>query len=157
MLKPTSLRDHLTRLVPALANDPDKLLVFIDDGHIRATAAKGSLAYEYRYTLNLVVTDWADHADKLVLPILLWLGTNQPEHLLNYDTQAQGFRFEADMLNNTTADISIKLALSERVAVRQAAGGLTVEHLPDQPAEFGPMAGDWQLFVNGVLTAEWKT
>ena len=39
MLKPHSLRAHLTAATPELRNDPDKLTLFITDGRIVAAGA----------------------------------------------------------------------------------------------------------------------
>ncbi|QNM96387.1 phage tail protein [Chitinimonas koreensis] len=153
MLKPQQLREHLARLVPGLATEPDKLLVFIKNGRIRSTGG-GSLSFEYQYTLNVVLLDYAGHSDAVFVPILAWLRANQLDLLQNADRQAQGFKFEAEHLNNNSADLSIELALTERVLVKQVPGGLDVRH-PDEPAD--PHAGieRWQLFVKDELLGEW--
>ena len=67
MKKPESLRQHLLASVPSLARDPDRLLVFIDEGRMRCTAAPG-LSFEYEYRLNLILTDYAGHADAVAVP-----------------------------------------------------------------------------------------
>ena len=41
MNKPSALRAHLLAAVPELHKNPDRLLVFIDNGTIRSTAAPG--------------------------------------------------------------------------------------------------------------------
>ncbi|PHV11319.1 phage tail protein [Chitinimonas sp. BJB300] len=128
MLKPKLLREHLTRLVPTLANDPDKLLVFIEDGKLRTNWGK-SLSFEYQYTLKMIVLDFADHADTVFVPILLWLKTHQPELILNADRQASGIGFVVEPLSHETSDIEIKLMLTERVKVAESNGGLEVMHL----------------------------
>lgn len=60
MNKPSSLRSHLLAAVPELRHNPDRLLIFIDQGRMRSTAAPG-LSFEYSYTLNLIFTDYAGH------------------------------------------------------------------------------------------------
>ena len=37
MKKPQPLRQHLLAAIPALASDPDKLLVFVDNGSLAST------------------------------------------------------------------------------------------------------------------------
>lgn len=134
MKKPDSLRALLRTAVPQLKRDPDKLHIFLDEGNIIATAAN-SLSFEYQYILNAIVTDYAGHPDTLMVPILGWLKVNQPEMMLNRDKMRDGFSFEAEILNTKTADISIKLRLTERVVVTDdpTSGTRTVTHL-DEPS-----------------------
>ena len=150
MNKPDSLRRLLASAVPYLKRDPDKLHIFIDEGRVAATAAP-SLSFEYAYTLNAIVTDFAGHPDTLMVPILDWLKRHQPEMLLNPDRMRDGFTFEADILNHKTVDLSIKLKLTERVGVRDDAstGQRTITHFDEPPVD--PYAGvvTWELYVNG--------
>ncbi|WP_254304332.1 phage tail protein [Candidatus Sodalis sp. SoCistrobi] len=69
MLYPDSLRVALTAAVPYVAQPLDCLHIFIDDGAIISTLAP-SLSFEYQYTLNLVITDYADSAEPLFVAIL---------------------------------------------------------------------------------------
>lgn len=153
MLKPASLRADLTGQCPWLAANPDKLLVFIDSGRIRNTGG-ASLSFEYRYTLNLVATDYQGHPSALIVPILAWLRTNQPEAALNPDLNEQAFTFEADILNHSTMDLSIKLVLSERVVVTEdTTGALTIEHMPEPPLDDDTI---WEeVFVKPDTAPDW--
>ncbi|GLO54773.1 tail protein [Pseudomonas putida] len=157
MNKPDSLRNHLLTAVPELRNDPDRLLVFIDNGTVRSTVAVG-LSFEYAYTLNVMLTDFAGHPDALMIPLLAWLMVNQHELIANLEKGKEAISFEADVLDNSKVDLSIKLALTERVIVKkQDDGTLQVSH-PDEPQlePFLP-AGDWKLFAGGELLAEWQS
>ncbi|NXZ90328.1 phage tail protein [Serratia fonticola] len=113
MLKPDSLRAAIAADVPYIAKNPDCLHIFIDKGGTFSTLAP-SISFEYQYTLNLVVTHDVDSADLLIVPILNWLRTNQPDIMANPDKRGDGFTFEADFLNNSLRDISIDLKLTER-------------------------------------------
>ncbi|PKF70873.1 phage tail protein [Pseudomonas fluvialis] len=157
MNKPNSLRAHLLEAVPELHKNPDRLLVFIDNGTIRSTAAPG-LSFEYSYTLNVILTDYAGHPDAVAIPLLAWLLVNQHELLTNLEKGKTAIAFEADVLDNSKVDLSIKLPLTERVIVKKQAGGtLDVSH-PDEP-QLDPFleAGIWQLYANGMLLAEWQS
>ena len=74
MLKPASLREHLTAALPQLRRDPEKLVVFIAGGGLHSTLTQ-SLSFEYRYTLRLLLLDYAGHADAVMAPLLIWLRT----------------------------------------------------------------------------------
>ncbi len=135
MNKPSALRAHLLAAVPELHKNPDRLLVFIDNGTIRSTAAPG-LSFEYSYTLNVILTDYAGHPDAVAIPLLAWLLVNQPELLTNLEKGKTAIAFEADVLDNSKVDLSLKLPLTERVIVKkQEDGTLQVSH-PDEPQLF---------------------
>lgn len=135
MLKPASLRAAIEAALPDLKRNPDRLLVFIDEGTIRCTAA-ASLSFEYGYTLKVIVTDYAQHADTIMVPLLAWIATNQPELLANPDRQRDGIRFEADLLDKGKMDLALSIQLTERVVVRpMEGGGYTAEHVPEPPLD----------------------
>lgn len=135
MNKPSALRAHLLAAVPELHKNPDRLLVFIDNGTIRSTASPG-LSFEYSYTLNVILTDYAGHPDAVAIPLLAWLLVNQPELLTNLEKGKTAIAFEADVLDNSKVDLSLKLPLTERVIVKkQEDGTLQVSH-PDEPQLF---------------------
>lgn len=154
MIKPDSLRAHLTAALPELKRDPDKLLVFVDRGSLVSTLAPG-LSFEYRYTLNLILTDYAGHPDAVMVPLLVWLATHQPELLANPSLREQ-IAFEADLLANDKVDLDIKLPLTERVGVHPRAGsGYDVEHYPEPQLEANLEAARWEVYIKDELVASW--
>lgn len=157
MNKSESLRTHLLAAVPELRHSPDRLLVFIDKGKLRCTAA-ASLSWEYSYELQVILTDFAGHPDSVMLPLLAWVRTNQSELLANLDKSAQGIGFEADIIDRSKVDMAITLPLTERVVVkRQADGTYQVSHAPEpQYTEYQEPA-TWQVFAGGELLAEWQS
>ncbi|MCI3908852.1 phage tail protein [Pseudomonas viridiflava] len=132
MNKPESLRAHLLSHVPDLMQNPDRLLIFIDSGRVRCTAA-ASLSFEYGYQLQIILTDFAGHPDTLMLPLLQWVSLNQSELLANLEKSAEGITFEADMIDQSKVDLSITLPLTERVVVKQRADGTHSTHRPPEP------------------------
>lgn len=131
MNKPNSLRDHLLAADTTLAQNPERLLVFIDEGNIRATAAPG-LSFEWLYTLNVIITDYAGHPDNIAIPLLDWLRRNQPDLLTNIEKGKDAIGFEADILGNDKVDLSITLPLTERVIVKRLPDdSLEVTHPPE--------------------------
>ena len=132
MLKPNSLRAFLTDSNAFLKADPDRLLMFVDEGRIVASGTL-ALSHEYRYTLNLIVTDYPGAEDALLLPLLAWLRTNQPELFENPELRDNAIPFDVDLNNNQTVDISIKVSLTERVIVSydDTAQRVNVAHVPE--------------------------
>ncbi|MHA6159502.1 phage tail protein [Pseudomonas sichuanensis] len=146
MNKPDSLRAHLLQAVPDLQED--RLLMFIDEGKVRCTAA-ASLSFEYGYNLQIILTDYASHPDAVMVPLLGWLKIHQSELLENLDKSKEGVKFEADILDRTKVDLSITLPLTERVIVgADDQGNPTIEHAGEpQPAQW-PSMDEW-IVQNG--------
>ncbi|MBT2339463.1 MULTISPECIES: phage tail protein [Pseudomonas] len=132
MNKPDSLKAHLLATVAELKHNPDRLLIFIDNGKIRCTAA-ATLSFEYSFDLQVILTDFTGHPDSVMLPLLGWLSVNQSELLENLNKSAEGIQFEADILDNSKVDLSLTLPLTERVVVGKDAGGNTTVRHPGEP------------------------
>lgn len=152
MKKPADLRAHLTRWVPDLARNPEKLQLFIERG-VLATKFGASLAFEYRYTLLILVTDFAESADVLHVPLLAWIQTNQPNLLLDPERRDKAIVFRAEIIDHEKIDIELSLELSERVLVRELPAGYECEHLgePPLPDLSGPTG--WSIYLKGELLA----
>ncbi len=137
MNKPQSLRHALNKSVPYVRENPDRLHLFVDNGSLVATAA-ASISWEYRYTLNVVVTDFTGDQNLLMAPILYWLRDNQPDALQSPDEREKLFTFEVDILGNGACDLSLNLKLTERVLAREVNGQMQVEAVPepDEPEEY---------------------
>ena len=137
MNKPQSLRSALNKSVPYVVENPDRLHLFVDSGQLVATSA-ASLSWEYRYTLNIVITDFTGDQNLLMAPVMFWLRENQPDALQNSDQREKLFSFEVDILGNDRCDISMNLKLTERVVATTVDGKTRVEALPEPetPDEF---------------------
>lgn len=152
MIKPASLRAALETALPELAANPDRLVLYIDQGRIDQRA--GSLSFEYRYRLNVVLLDYPHHASTVIVPIVAWLMSHQPEIALNPEIGEQAFVFEAEILNHDSMDLALRLLLTERVLVATDpdTGATTATHLDE------PTLDDitWQLvFVQPNTAPDW--
>ncbi|OLU22474.1 phage tail protein [Pseudomonas sp. PA15(2017)] len=157
MKKPNSLRAHLLASIPALRQNPDRLLVFVDNGHIRATSAPG-LSFTYDYQLNVILTDFPGSPDAVSVPLLAWLLVNQADLLTNLEKGKDAIGFDVDVLDAGSVDLSLTLPLSERIIVkRQSNGTLHIEH-PDEPplTPHLPQA-TVQLIGDGQVLAEFAS
>ncbi|WLG55483.1 phage tail protein [Pseudomonas extremorientalis] len=143
MNKPESLRAHLLATVADLQHNPDLLLIFIDNGKVRCTAA-ATLSFEYSYDLQIILTAFAGHPDSVMLPVLGWISINQPELLENYEKMQTGIQFEADILDKDKVDLGLTLRLTERVVVgTDAQGNTTVKHAGEPQRVAGYLDPNW--------------
>jgi len=154
MKKPQLLRDHIARACPDLATNPEKMTVFVEGGNIVHTGTP-ALSFEYRYTVNVVITDWADSTDTLVVPVIAWLKRHQPDMFDNPERRAKGFRFVAEIIDHNTVDVSIELDLTETVAVKgetvDGINRLTTRHIGE------PVLADASQVETALdLAAEWR-
>jgi hypothetical protein len=154
MIKPDSLRAHITATLPELRRNPEQLQIFIDSGSIVRTGTPG-LSFEYRYTLTMIFTDFAAHPDSIMVPLLAWLSVHQVDLLQNFDKHGS-IAFEAEMLSNDLIDLKIKLPLTESVGVHpnEAGTGYNVEHYPEPAIETGLQGGHWLVYLKGELIGE---
>lgn len=147
MTKPASLRAALEAASDWIRANPDRLHLRVESGSLRSTGAD-SLSFEYRYLLVLTLIDFPGHPSLVMVPLLRWLRTHQPELILNPAQQEQGLRFEVDLLNNSACDLEIRLQLSERVRVTAGDdGSQTVEHLPEPPGPWPDESADFGLII----------
>lgn len=130
MNKPQSLREALNSAVAYLQENPDRLHLFVDRGALVATSA-ASVSWEYRYTLNVIITDFTGDQNLLMAAVMYWLRTNQPDALQNPTERDQLCTFEVDILGNGACDISINLKLTERVIAEEVIGVTEVRAVPE--------------------------
>jgi hypothetical protein len=164
MIKPASLRAHLTASTPELKTNPEKLTVFVKAGRL-ACAGGHSISYEYRYTLSVVVLDYNSHPDAIMVPLLAWVKRHQVELFENTELRDKSIRFEVEYLNAETLDLSIEIDLTERVIVQEGtdpASPLTarrynVTHAPE-PEHVGTVTEpqQWEVTAGGEVLASWS-
>jgi hypothetical protein len=82
--------------------------------------------------VNALVLDFAGDSDLVMIAIVEWARANQPDLVTNVDARSNGVTFEVDILNNSTVDLSIKMQLTESVAVStDESGKRTIRHVDD--------------------------
>lgn len=93
-----------------------------------------------------------------MVALLAWVEIHQRDLLDNSELRKSGIGFDVDFNNHQTIDLSIKLALTERVVVNRVNDGrLDVRH-PAEP-QLTPIYADefWQAYAGDSLLAEWHT
>lgn len=148
MYKLNSLRDHLMQHVPGLRDNPDRLHVFVDEqGSITCAAdASGTISgWQYRYEAKALVTDFAQHPDSFIAPILEWVLVEQPELLLSYSASEEGIRFDSDIISDTSIDLQVTLKLTERVTMRVENGARVITHHTEPQLNPQHEVQHWQI------------
>jgi hypothetical protein len=133
MKKPASLRAAIAATVPDLKENPERLIMWIDQGAV-ASPMTASLNFAYRYRLNILILGYAGKQPPIAIAILYWLRVNQP-NLLQPATNA--FSFEADFNDNSSVDLQIELQLTEQVVgVPDDEGRLTFDFIAEKDPLF---------------------
>lgn len=152
MKKPNQLRKILEQSHPDFVKNPDHLQLYVDGGQIVATGAT-SFSFEYRYTLNVVVTDYAGDIAALIVPMLAYLRTNQPEIFENPQIRENAFKFQVDYNNNHTADISFEIQLTERVISKKEGNNVQIHYAKEPTAQEWERLGKISVYL-GEITDE---
>nr|DAN41990.1 MAG TPA: tail completion protein [Caudoviricetes sp.] len=127
MKKPNQLRKILEQSHADFVKNPDRLQLYVDGGQVIATGAP-SFSFEYRYTLNVIATDYAGDIAALIVPMIAYLRTNQPEIFENPQMRENAFKFQVDYNNNDTADISFEIKLTERVVSKKDGDSVQIHY-----------------------------
>ncbi|MFA9487158.1 phage tail protein [Moraxella haemolytica] len=158
MKKPDLLRRHLLSSISALAKNPDRLLIYVDEGRMVNTLANG-LSFEYRYTLNIIITDFSEDMAVVAVALYAWLRDHQSELMANTDKAKDGITFVADILDNRKVDLSITLPLTERVIVKEVDGRVVIDY-PPEPTYTRPTVSQKVQLIdakNDVVLCEFPT
>ncbi|OHC96390.1 MAG: hypothetical protein A2792_00105 [Sphingomonadales bacterium RIFCSPHIGHO2_01_FULL_65_20] len=128
MKKPETLRAAIAAAVPDLADNPDRLIMWIDRGAV-ASPGTPSFNFTYSYRLNIFIVGYAGQQPPVAIAILHWLRVNQPDLL---QPGKDAFSFEADFLDNKSVDLQIELQLTECVtAIRREDGGFDMQFIAE--------------------------
>ena len=159
MKKPESLRAHMINAVKELQRDPERMLIFTENGNVRCTLASG-LSFEYEYKLNFILTEYAGDLDAVMIPLLDWMRVNQHEQMANLEKNKEAFKFETVLLDNHTVDLSMTLSITERVIVKRKDDGTLKVSFPDEPQYDTAAAPPLFTMIDqkhGNVLAEWMS
>ncbi|MEZ5688684.1 MAG: phage tail protein [Caenibius sp.] len=137
MKKPDSLRAKFVTAFPELATDPNRLRMWIEEGAPQCWSPDTDLSFTLNYKLTVVIEQWSRPVTLIFVALIDWLRVHQPE-LVTPSTDRNAIRFEADVLDNETSDLSFDIELDERVRVtRQPNGQIDIQPL-DEPDPMMP-------------------
>lgn len=154
MIKLASLREAMLAALPALRADPDRLSIFVDKGRCvsRRTAALG---YELRYECTLWLPEFAGGIDLVMVPLLLWLRTHQPDLFQRFERDDEAIIFAAEILDAERVNLMIRFELTEAVqlASRADGSGWDVARPPEPIAQDAPLADAPLASIAGAFAA----
>nr|WP_315290050.1 phage tail protein [Serratia proteamaculans] len=152
MLKPEQLRTALTNALPDLQTHPDKLHISLDNGRVVSTLGP-SLSFEYQYQLNLTLSDRATEEDLVMVTVLAWLRSHQPDILANAEKRKNGFAFKRDI--SAAGQLDLQLQLTERIQVEQCDGALHITPLTEPPLPENVIRFT-QVYLQGELISQFQ-
>jgi hypothetical protein len=140
MKKSDSLRAAIIAANQALARDPERLLIFAENGTSQSYST-GDPSFSLNYDLTIVIISFAGDPAEILMPIHNWLLINQPDLAV---PDAEAIRFQADILDNNLVDVQFTISLREQVrSVRRADGGFDMQYM-DEPEKLFDTE-DWDL------------
>ncbi|SQJ28745.1 P2 phage tail completion protein R (GpR) [Serratia rubidaea] len=152
MLKPDQLRDALFKALPDLQAQPEKLMMKLTDGRVVATPGP-SLSFEYRYSLRLTLADRAADCELVMVTLLAWLRSHQPDLLANVEKRNGDFAFA--LHDEAHGQLDIQLQLTERILVEQREETLHITPLPEPP-EPQDVLRFTDVYLHGELISHWQ-
>jgi hypothetical protein len=129
--KPERFRVALLAALPDLANDPQRLSIYVEKGKLIASGTEGA-GWQYSYQLTAILQDFAGDMDALAKAVIAWAAVEQPDMLKNPTQAERGIRFECELMTSELADIVIEIDLTEAVYADDSG---TFEHPAEPPAD----------------------
>lgn len=146
MQKPASLRAALTAAIPEIRDQPDRLVIWVEDGAVRARQTE-THGFAFDYPLSVLLREVSTDIAIVALAINRWLRRHQPNLLAG--GAGDSYKFETDVLDNKTADILFTIDLCENVAVEpQPDGSWSIDYL----VEPDPLFDDAQPMLPDIGT-----
>ncbi|MGW8201900.1 phage tail protein [Sphingomonas bisphenolicum] len=138
MLKITTLRAAIADALPELKRSPENLRIWIERGAGRCQGTKTD-AFGFAFQANVLIVEMTSDIAVLSHAVFSWLRVNQPDLLT---PGKDGFSFDADILDNGSADVLLQIQLTQNVTVAaKDGGGFNLAYLPEADPLFGDEAG----------------
>ncbi|PNU06477.1 phage tail protein [Novosphingobium guangzhouense] len=125
MRKIDTLKAAIFAALPELGTDPDRIRIWIERGTAKSTQT-GTRGLAYAFQLNVLVVEMASDISILFLAVFQWMRVNQPDLMM---PNADAIGFDAEILDNGTADVLLQLQLDQAVsAAPRADGGFDLQY-----------------------------
>ncbi|OUY08704.1 phage tail protein [Acinetobacter populi] len=131
MKKIQQLREYLINSIAGLKTNPDTMQIKAMSGN-PVCSMGNNLNIEYRYNVELILVDFANDLDLLMIPLLVWISEHQSDLLVNPDKAKTTINFEMDVIDNSKVDIRVTFPLTERHIINNNDGQLNI-NVPAEP------------------------
>lgn len=145
MNKLSALRTHMLSFQDDVAIDPKNLITLAQRGSIESYRDETrNNGFGWKYTAEIIVTDFSGDANKLVYLLLLWLDEHEPNH------PPEAFDFEAEILNAHSTDLSFTIPLTDTVQAIEGEDGITLHPYTEPLLDDSVDATLTDLWVNDI-------
>lgn len=135
MDKLNTLRAAITAALPELAKNPENLKVWIERGAAKSRGTPTE-AFGFEFQANVLVVEMTTDIAILMLAVFRWCRVNQPDLLA---PQSPGVTFDADILDNGSADVLLQVPLTQNATVLN--GGTAIGWLAEPDPLFDDALG----------------
>lgn len=115
MKKPHLLREALTAALDGkhhVRANPHLIDITVTDLNLLASGRPGA-GFQYRYTLQIILMDFAGEAEEVTVPLMIWVERYQHELVASQDAATKGLVMTVKLLESGKSDILIDLQLTE--------------------------------------------
>ena len=154
MKKAQLLRAHLRAHIPFLAENPDRLVMYVEQAKIIANYIN-TLSHEVRYTLTVGIEGFTGTPDAVNAAIIEFMQQHQRDVLQNRDLAETAISMNAEIIDAQNYDLMYQIQLRELVTVKLNAEGAgqaryDIEHIPapididSRPAQWAEVRDDYE-------------
>jgi hypothetical protein len=119
MQKLDSLRAAIAAVLPELQRSPENLRIWIERGAGRCQGTRTD-AFGFSFQASVLIVEMQSDIRVVAHAVFRWLRVHQPDLLT---PGRDGFTFDADILDNGTADLLLQIQLTQNVTVAPRPNG----------------------------------
>lgn len=112
-------------------NSTTKNQFTIKDGIVEPFSVDNS-GFKYHFTLTIYLTGYCYPFEDLIASIVSWMQANQPDALISTQSRQRAIKFNVTNISGNQCDLTIELALSERIKPIQKQDKLEFNSLTDR-------------------------
>ena len=131
MKKINHLKKYLLKKNLLDNNSATKNQFIIKDGIVEPFSVD-DLGFQYHFTLSINLTGYRYPFEDLIASIVSWMQANQPDALISTQSRQRAIKFNVTNISGNQCDLTIELALSERIKPIQKQDKLEFNSLTDR-------------------------
>ena len=131
MKKINHLKKYLLKKNLLDNNSETRNQFIIKDGIVEPFSVDDS-GFQYHFTLSINLTGYRYPFEDLIASIVSWMQANQPDALISTQSRQRAIKFNVTNISGNQCDLTIELALSERIKPIQKQDKLEFNSLTDR-------------------------